>query len=154
MDPYNTFHTRITYRWMRLDYLALLLALVAAVLAHAREVRWGRFALAFAWIDVVGTLPAWYVYYLRRHGAHRSIPPVLHTLYNLAHSFVTQAVVIGLWLWAHGSWEWAMLAAPIHLCGDRSLFGNVYKPPGLSFEPVPHPGYARFLLEHERAGRW
>jgi len=29
-----------------------------------------------------------------------------------------------------------MLAIPIHYLGDRGIFGNIYKPTSLSFEPV------------------
>ena len=34
---------------------------------------------------------------------------------------------IALWVLVFG-WEWALLAIPIHLFGDRSLFGNTLKP--------------------------
>ncbi|MCA9712338.1 MAG: hypothetical protein KDK70_41260 [Myxococcales bacterium] len=154
MDKHNTFHSRATYLLMRLDYLVVLVVLSAALLLHADQVDWWRFAIAFSWIDVLGTLPAWYCYYLRRRGEHRSIPAIYYKLYNFAHSVTTNAVVVGAWYLATGAWEWAMLAAPIHLCGDRSLFGNVYKPHGLSFEPVAHPGYARFSSDYEDSGQW
>lgn len=154
MDKHNTFHSRATYQLMRLDYLVVLIILSVAVLAHADQVDWVRFAIAFSWIDLVGTIPAWYCYYLRRNGQHRRIPESYYRLYNFAHSITTNAVLVGIWYLVTGAWEWAMLAAPIHLCGDRSLFGNVYKPRGLSFEPVPHPGYARFLDDYEQSERW
>ena len=35
-----------------------------------------------------------------------------------------------------------MLAVPIHLSGDRGLFGNTYKPASLPFEPAPAPAAA------------
>ena len=35
---------------------------------------------------------------------------------------------------AHGGFEWAMLALPIHLSGDRGLLGKSYKPLSLPFE--------------------
>lgn len=154
MDKYNTFHSTATYRLMRLDYFVVLVILSAAVLLHASEVNWLRFVIAFAWIDLAGTIPAWYLYYLRRTGSHRKLPAIFYKFYNFCHSFTTNAAIVGVWYLITGTWEWAMLAAPIHLCGDRSLFGNVYKPEGLSFEPVPHPEYQRFRAEYERAGQW
>lgn len=154
MDMHNTFHSRGTYRLMRLDYFAVLLMLAIVVLAHAHEVRWGRFAIAFWWIDVVGTIPAWIVYYGRRRGAHRKLPPIYYRLYNFAHSLATNTLLVALWYAALGGWEWAMLAAPIHILGDRALFGNVYKPRGLAFEPVAHPAYEQFMHEYQRSGHW
>ncbi len=154
MDKHNTFHSRATYQLMRLDYLVVLVVMSAAVLMHASEVNWWRFILVFAVIDLVGTIPAWYVYYGRRKGEHRTIPAGFYTAYNLAHSLAVNALIVGAWYLVAGGWEWAMLAGPIHICGDRSLFGNVYKPSGLSFEPVPHPGYAQFSRDYERSDRW
>lgn len=154
MDKYNTFHSRALYRLHRLDYLVILIVLSAAVLLHASQVNWLRFVIAFAWIDLVGTLPAWYCYYLRRSGEHRRIPVIYYRLYNFAHSVTTNAILVGIWYLISGAWEWAMLAAPIHLAGDRSLFGNTYKPEGLAFEPVPNSEYERFLDQYERAGHF
>lgn len=154
MDMYNTFQSRGTYRLMRIDYFVVLLIMVVLFLMHAGEVNWWRFIIAFAWIDVLGTLPAWFVYYARRKGEHRTLPPFFYSLYNFCHSLTTNAVILLIWYWVTGSVEWAMLAAPIHILGDRSLFGNVYKQEGLSFEPVYHPAYARFLQEYDAAGRW
>jgi len=45
---------------------------------------------------------------------------------------------VALWAWFSGP-EWAMLAAPFHLSIDRGVFGNVFKPVALPFEPVPMP---------------
>jgi hypothetical protein len=47
-----------------------------------------------------------------------------------------------------------MLAQPIHLCGDRGLFGNLYKPLELSFEPVMHPSIEKFNLDFQGEGPW
>ena len=47
--------------------------------------------------------------------------------------------------------EWALLALPIHLMGDRSLFGNMLKPFGVSFEPKTHPVYAEFVRAYAAA---
>lgn len=154
MDHHNMFHTRVTYNLTRLDYAALTIFFSVLVLLHLGELRWGPFLLAFWWIDLVGTIPAYYVYYLRRSGEHRTIHPAFYYLYNTAHSVVTNLIITLVWYYLHGGWEWAMLAAPIHLCGDRSLFGNTYKPLGLSFEPVMHKDFKRFLADYESGGRW
>jgi hypothetical protein len=47
-----------------------------------------------------------------------------------------------------------MLAFPLHLAGDRSIFGNIYKPFGTAFEPVRHEAFRRFEREYETAGKW
>ncbi len=154
MDKYNTFHSRSTYQLMRLDYLAVLLLLIAAVLFHADEVNWVAFIIAFAWIDLVGTLPAWFVYYKRRAGQHRTIPTIFYNLYNFCHSLAVNVIVFAVWYAIAGAWDWAMLAGFIHILGDRAVYGNVYKPKGLSFEPVAHGGYSSFLSEYERTGQW
>ena len=105
------------------------------VVLHAGEVRWGRFIFAFAIIDVIGYIPGAIAY--RRKGGGR-IPAVYHHLYNITHSFLTGGVAVTLWTLATGAPEWAMLAIPIHYLGDRGIFGNVYKPTALQFEPVAH----------------
>ena len=46
--------------------------------------------------------------------------------------------------------EWALLALPIHLCGDRAIFGNFLKPFGLSFEPVAHPAYKELVKNYDQ----
>lgn len=154
MDHHNTFHTRWTYNMVRLEYLLLLIFCSALLLIHIKEVRWVPFLVCFAWIDVVGTLPAYYVYYLRRSGVHRTIHPAFYYLYNFCHSFVTNIGILAVWYVVHGGGEWAMLGIGLHLFGDRSLFGNIYKPLGLAFEPVVTEEFQRFLREHEKAGRW
>jgi hypothetical protein len=154
MDKHNTFHTPALYTLVRLDYLVLLILSIALTLYHAKEVRWIPFVLAFAWIDVVGTLPAYYVYYLRRSGERRSIQAIYYYLYNFCHSIVTNVGLIVVWAWVYGGWEWAMLAVPIHLCGDRSLFGNIYKPLGLSWEPVALKDFQQFRATYQSNGRW
>jgi len=154
MDHHNLFLSRTAYKLLRLDHLVILLVLVALLFYHWREVDWLRFTVFFLWPDLMGTLPGMYWYYVRRSGDHRRIPAVFHTLYNIGHSFTVTAAVIGAWYLVLGRWEWAMLSLPIHLLGDRSLFGNIYKPLGLSFEPAPHPGFIRFLNEYEQGGKW
>jgi hypothetical protein len=137
MDPKNRYHTDASFLWVRAESLALLAALVVALALHLRQVRWERFALVFLAIDVIGYLPgaiAW-----RRQPPSGRIAPLYHHLYNLTHSFLTAGVIVLTWAALAGQWEWAMLALPIHLLGDRGLFGNTYKPVELPFEPVAVP---------------
>jgi hypothetical protein len=154
MDKYNTFHTRTTYALIRLDWAVLMFVAIALLLVEWREVNWWRFTYAFLLPDLIGTFPGLYVYYAKRSGPHRSIPNVIHTLYNAGHCFATVAAICALWWLATGSLEWAMLGFPIHLAGDRSIFGNIYKPFGTAFEPVKHQAFDRFEQEYKAAGNW
>lgn len=133
MDAKNRFHTRETWLWTRAEFVVLMIVLSVLVVLHAREVFWGRFIFAFAIIDVIGYIPGAIAY--RRHGGGR-IAPLYHHLYNITHSFLTGGAAIAVWAYAAGRFEWAMLAIPIHYLGDRGIFGNVYKPTSLAFEPV------------------
>jgi len=154
MDKYNRFHTPTIYTLVRLDWAVIMLVPLVLVILHWREVHWWRFFWAFALPDVIGTFPGLYVYYGRRSGDRRSIPPIIHKLYNFGHSFVTVSAFCGIWYLVTGQLEWAMLAFPIHLAGDRSVFGNIYKPLGTAFEPVPHEAFRRFETEYDSAGVW
>lgn len=131
MDPRNTFHTRSTYLWVRLEHVAVVVVLSALVLRHAAQVRWPAFAAAFLAIDLVGYLPGALA---QRRNAGGRIAPIHHHLYNLTHSYLVAGLMVGLWATLAGGFEWAMLAVPIHLSGDRGLFGNTYKPTQLPFE--------------------
>lgn len=122
-------------RWLtRAEYLALMVASGLLMLLHAGEVSWLRAAIAFAAIDVIGYLPGARAF--RRAGG-RAIPAVYHHLYNVTHNFLTAAVVTGVWALAAGGFEWAMLALPLHLAGDRGIFGNGFKPTSFPFEGHP-----------------
>ena len=143
MDTMNRFHTKDTWLWTRAEYVALMLVLILMVVMHIGEIRWSHFIFAFAIIDIVGYLPGAIAY--RRTGGKR-IPPVYHHLYNVTHSLLTGGVAAGIWAVATGVPEWAMLAIPIHYLGDRGLFGNVYKPVELSFEPVAREGQSGYGL--------
>jgi hypothetical protein len=57
---------------------------------------------------------------------------------------ITQSAVVGLWMLLVRP-EWALLAIPFHLFGDRGVFGNFLKPFGLPFEPTANPIYARLM---------
>jgi len=104
------------------------------MLLHARDISWGRAVIAFAAIDLIGYLPGARAF---RRAGRRPIPPLYHHLYNVTHNFLTAAVVTAVWALAAGRLEWAMLALPLHLAGDRGIFGNGFKPPALPFEAHP-----------------
>lgn len=144
MDAANRFETRTTALLIRLEYLIALGVCLVLMLAHLGEIRWLPAILLFAYIDVIGYLPGAIAYRRSRGGR---ISKVYYVLYNTMHSFATQAVVVGLWAWLVG-WEWALLAIPVHLCGDRALFGNFLKPFSVRFEPKPDPAFVR--MEQER----
>lgn len=154
MDKHNTFLTRATYNLVRLDWAIIMLLALAVVVVYWREVDWWRFAFAFLLPDLIGTFPGLYVYYSRRSGDHRSIPGVIHKLYNAGHCFAGVLLFCGLWWLVTGKLELAMLGFVIHLAGDRSVFGNIYKPLGTAFEPVKHQAFERFEKEYQAAGDW
>jgi hypothetical protein len=140
MDAHNRFESRGTYLHHRLEnLLALMICIVLAIL-HIGEIRWLHFILLFVYIDLIGYIPGAIAY--RRH-VDGAIPRVYFVLYNVMHSFLANGVAIALWCWIVGP-SWALLAIPMHLFGDRALFGNSFKPWGISFEPKKHPAFARF----------
>lgn len=149
MDIHNRFHTRRSFACVRAEALLALLALIYLLIAFAGDVIWTHFGLAFLLIDLVGYLPG-AVAWRRAIAQKRSvtdppprIAPLFHHLYNVTHSFLFAAGVLLLWFVWLGDVEWAMLALPVHLLGDRGLFGNTYKPCSLPFEPAPLPPAAR-----------
>jgi hypothetical protein len=138
MDPKNLFHTPTTYRLIRGEYLVGLVVATVLALMHFGSIRWLPFVALFVYIDVIGYLPG-VLAHLRRGSAY--LPRGYYVLYNTMHSLITAAAVGGLWcLFVRP--EWALLALPLHLCGDRALFGNFYKSFGIEFEPSAHPDYA------------
>jgi hypothetical protein len=130
MDPRHRFHTDATFLWVRAEHLAIVVLASALGLWHAHEVSWTRFVFAFVAIDAVGYLPG-AIAFRRRPG---TIAPLYHHAYNLTHSYLVAGVAVGVWALLLGRFEWAMVAVPIHLSGDRGLFGNTYKPVSLPFE--------------------
>ena len=122
------------WRWIRAEHTALVLALSTLVLMHATEVAWGRFVGAFALIDLVGYLPGAIAFRRARGGP---IAPAYHYLYNLTHNYLVAAVAVAGWALAGGGPEWAMLAVPIHLSGDRGIVGTFARPVSQPFEPLP-----------------
>ena len=133
MDAVNRFHTRETWLWVRVEHLLLLAILIGLAIWQITEIRWQWFLAALVGIDLIGYIPGTIAY---RRAADGKVAPIYHHLYNFTHSYVTAAVLVALWAWAIGGLEWAMLAIPIHLEGDRGLFGNTYKPVSLPFEPM------------------
>jgi len=150
MDKHNLFFTRKIYNIVRLEHLLVLGGLSVLVIMHWAEVNWLRFLIAFAWSDVIGTFPGLWCYYKRPATPDRDIPAAFYLAYNFGHSFLVVAVVTGIWYLLANGFEWAMLAMPIHLLGDRAIFGNIYKSPRLKFEPVPNDSFQKFLSEFER----
>jgi lysylphosphatidylglycerol synthetase-like protein (DUF2156 family) len=135
MDNLNRFHTRTTYWIVRAEHLALLVILTALLSWKAGEVNWIRAVVAFSLIDLVGYIPGAIVF---RRSQDRRISRWYHNAYNITHTYLVSGAGVALWAYANGGFEWAMLAVPIHLSGDRGLFGNTLKPAELSFEPHPH----------------
>jgi hypothetical protein len=136
MDTRNRFHTNQTWLWVRAEHIAVIAVCVGLLAMHLRDVQWWRFVAAFVAIDLVGYIPG-AIAFRRANG--RRIGARYHHLYNFTHSYLVTGLLVGLWALAHGSFEWAMLAVPIHLAGDRGLFGNTYKPVSLPFEPHAEP---------------
>ncbi|MFJ8658560.1 hypothetical protein [Streptomyces sp. NPDC093795] len=144
-DAANLFETKTTARLLRLEYLVALGVSLELFVTHLDEVRWLPAVALFLYIDLIGYIPGAIAF---RRSPDGQIHKGYYVAYNIMHSLVTQAAVIGLWVLLFG-FEWALLAIPIHLFGDRALFGNALKPFALSFEPKTHPAYARLRDEVE-----
>jgi hypothetical protein len=140
VDSRNHFETRTTYALHRLEWLVALGVSVALALAHLGDIRWLVFVGFFAVIDIIGYIPGAIRF---RYSADGRIPKGYYVAYNTMHSLVTAVAMAGLWAWLVEP-EWALLAIPIHLMGDRGLFGNSLKPFGIPFEPAAHPAFADF----------
>jgi hypothetical protein len=146
MDSHNLFSTPTTYRLLRAEYLLGLIVAVVLAVAHLSDIRWAVFIGMFVYIDAIGYLPGAIAY---RRAADRQISKVYYVLYNSMHSLLSAAAVAGLWcLFVRP--EWALLALPIHLFGDRALFGNFLKPFGFKFEPVIHPAYQELVTNYDQ----
>jgi hypothetical protein len=141
MDAANPFETPNTYRLHRLEYLVGFAVATVLIILHLGDIRWLPFVGLFLYIDLIGYIPGAIAYH---RSSTKQISKAYYVLYNTMHSLVTQSIVVGLWGWLVG-WEWALLAIPFHVFGDRGLFGNFLKPFGLSFEPVRNPGYTRLI---------
>jgi hypothetical protein len=147
MDAVNRFETPTTFGLLRAEYCAGLALSAGLFLWHLDEVRWPVALALFAYIDVIGYLPGALAHHRADGGP---VPRVYYVLYNTMHSWLSAGAVVALWAWLVRP-EWALLAVPIHLCGDRGLLGNFLKPFAVAFEPKPHPAFVR-LEEHLNSG--
>lgn len=141
MDQANPFETPRTFALHRAEYLVAFAASTALIVAHFGDIRWWVWIALFLYIDVIGYLPGAIAF--KRSGG-RPISKVYYVLYNVMHSMITQGAVVALWCVTIGP-EWALLAIPWHLSGDRGLFGNFMKSFALPYEPVAQKGYLRLL---------
>lgn len=146
MDSHNLFLTRTTYRLLRAEYAAALVIAVVLALLHLGDIRWPVFIGLFVYIDIIGYLPGAIAY---RRAPDRAVPRPYYVLYNAMHSMLSAGAVAGLWCLLVRP-EWALLALPIHLCGDRAIFGNFLKPFGVTFEPTTHPSYREFVTNYDQ----
>lgn len=148
MDPANLFCTRRTYYALRAEWIAGAIASGIILIAHAKDVDWVAAVLLFAYPDTLGYLPGAIAY--RRKKDHR-ISLWYGRSYNVLHSAFTAAAVGAIYTLFHGGLDWALLAIPMHLFGDRGFFGNVMKMDAVKFEPEEsHPAYARVKDELTR----
>ncbi|MDQ3934869.1 MAG: hypothetical protein M3340_09610 [Actinomycetota bacterium] len=138
MDSHNLFDTPATYRAHRAEYLVGLAVAVVLLAIHIEDVRILPAIALFYYNDVFGYIPGAIAFRRSRDGR---ISKNYYRLYNVMHSIVTSAVVLGLYALIAGP-EWAMVAQAVHVCVDRAVFGNFLKPYSVSFEPRTHPVYA------------
>jgi len=147
VDAKNRFETKTTFALTRLEWLGILAVSLVLAFQHRTEIRWSVFALLFAVIDVVGYLPGAIAF---RRSPDGRVPRGCYVAYNTMHSLVTAGVLAGSWaLFVRP--EWALLALPIHLMGDRALFGNSLKPFGVAFEPETTPAFRTFEQRYRSA---
>lgn len=146
MDARNLFESTTTYRLIRLEYLVGLIVCFYFLLSHLGEVAWLPAVLLFVYIDVIGYIPGAIAFHRSRT---KRISKAYYVLYNTMHSMATQAVVVIAWCLLFGP-SWALLVIPIHLFGDRALFGNFLKPFSVAFEPQTHPAFTRLRQEVEQ----
>ncbi|AIV37701.1 hypothetical protein ACI3K5_31050 [Streptomyces sp. MPA0124] len=145
MDAKNRFETKVTFALSRLEWLGFLAVSLVLAVQHRTEIRWGVFVLLFTLIDAIGYVPGAIAC---RRRPDRPVPRGYYVAYNTMHSLVTAGVLAGAWaLFVRP--EWALLALPIHLMGDRALFGNSLKPFGVAFEPQTNPAFRLFEQKYE-----
>lgn len=140
MDAHNTFETPTTARLARLEWLGFLLITAALLIMNWSAVDWWLFVGLFVIIDVIGYLPGMIAHRRSRDGA---IGKIFYVLYNSMHCLFTWTVILSVASVLVG-WQWAMLAVPLHLFGDRALFGNSLKPFGVPFEPQTISSFSEF----------
>ena len=146
MDTVNTFETPNTRLMVRGEYFFLLLVSIGITLYNWDEVRIIPLLILFGYIDLIGYIPG-AIAYRKFNG---NVPKFFYYLYNINHNFVTAAMVALAWCYFVEP-EWALMGIPIHLFGDRSLFGNQFKSRQFSFEPIKHPLYKKFEEAFQRS---
>lgn len=152
MDARNHFETPTTFLLHRLEWAGALAVSAGLALMHLSEIRWPVFLSFFVVIDLIGYIPGAVAFHRSNNGV---ISRRYYVAYNIMHSLLTGAAMVGLWALLVEP-EWALLAVPIHLFGDRALFGNSLKPFCIRFEPEPHPAFVeleRALAAGGQAGR-
>ena len=143
MDHANPIETPTTYRLHRAEYIVGFLVVTGLMIAHIGQIRWVPAVVLFVYIDIIGYIPGAIAFRRSKDG---DISKGYYVAYNIMHSLVTQMVVAGIYMLVFKP-EWALLALPFHLFGDRGLFGNFLKPFAFSFEPSPNPAYKRMIGE-------
>jgi hypothetical protein len=142
MDVANPFETPTTFRLHRAEYVVGLCVCSVLIVFHFKDIAWLRFAALFFYIDLFGYLPGAIAF---RRSKNHQIHRAYYVIYNTMHSLITQSAAVGLYALLFG-WEWALLAIPFHLAGDRGLFGNFLKSFMLPFEPHNTDlGYLRLM---------
>jgi hypothetical protein len=141
MDQKNPFESPVTFKLHRAEYLAFFVLSIVLIGLHLSSIRWIPFVVLFAYIDLIGYIPGAIAF---RRSADGRISKTYYVLYNTMHSLITQSAVVGLWMLFVRP-EWALLAIPFHVFGDRGVFGNFLKPFGLPFEPTATPVYGRLM---------
>ena len=140
MDHVNRFESKATFSLLRAEYFAGMTASGALLIWNIGEVRLLPAIFLFSYIDLIGYIPG----LIAHHSKIREpLPKYYYVLYNTMHSFLTQSVVVAVWVYFIG-WEWALLVVPMHLCGDRALFGNFMKQFSIPFEPKAIPEFVAF----------
>lgn len=143
MDVKNPFETPTTFRHHRAEYLVAWIAVNVFIILHWSEIRWLPAIGLFLYIDLIGYLPGAVAFRRSKNGR---ISKNYYIAYNIMHSMITQGAVITVWGLTIG-WEWALLAIPWHILGDRGIWGNFLKSYSLPFEPHAAPGYRRLIEE-------
>jgi hypothetical protein len=141
MDVKNPFETPTTFRLHRAEYLAAFAVTNVLLIMHWHQIRWIPAIGLFLYIDVIGYFPGAIAF---RRSPNGQISKGYYVIYNIMHSMVTQGAVIAIWGFTIG-WEWALLAIPWHILGDRGIWGNFLKTFSLPFEPHETPGYRRLI---------
>jgi hypothetical protein len=139
VDAVNTFDTPTTHNVMRAEYALLTAASGYLLLRNRKHVRWPVALGLFAWSDALGYIPGAIAY---RKSANKRVSKAYYVAYNVGHSGLSGALLAALWA-RFVRPEWALLAIPLHLGGDRSLFGNFLKPFSVPFEPHAHPAWVQ-----------